>query len=123
MGHSGVRFTGYVPDEQLDWLFSNTKCYVFPSLMEGFGLPGLEAMLHGAPVASSNATCLPEVYGDVVVYFDPTSVQAVADTVDGILKDKKTSDELREKGKSWAKRYSWKAMAKQTLAQYNKVLK
>jgi glycosyltransferase involved in cell wall biosynthesis len=53
----GVVFTGFIPDSKLRWLYENCQAYVFPSLSEGFGLPGLEAMRHGAPVISSNATC------------------------------------------------------------------
>ena len=121
-GHKNVLFTGYVPDEQLAWLFTNTKAYVFPSLMEGFGLPGLEAMLYGAPVASSNATCLPEVYGDAAEYFDPTNVEAMANTIDGILSDPAKAEALRTKGKQQAALYSWKRMAEQTHEQYMKVL-
>jgi len=66
-----IVFTGFISDGQLKWLYENTACYVFPSLSEGFGLPGLEAMVHGAPVASSNATSLTEVNGDACVYFNP----------------------------------------------------
>ena len=112
-------FTGFVTDAQLRWLYEHTTCYVFPSLSEGFGLPGLEAMKHGAPVASSNATCLPEVYGDACLYFDPLNTQDIADKISMVLSDKKLAQELVAKGYKQAAKYSWQRMAEQTLAVYN----
>ena len=63
-GIKDVLLVGHVSEGKLRWLYENCAAYVFPSLSEGFGLPGLEALAHGAPVISSNATCLPEIYGD-----------------------------------------------------------
>ena len=71
-------------------------------------------MLHGAPVASSNATCLPEVYGDAALYFEPTNVIAIADSVHTILSDKTIRDTLIKKGAMQVKKYSWRDMAKET---------
>ena len=117
-----IMFTGFVSDAQLKWLYEHTACYVFPSLSEGFGLPGLEAMIHGAPVASSSATCLPEVYGDGAIYFDPLNTQDMAEKISMVLSDKKLAQELIAKGKKQVAKYSWQRMAKQTLAVYEKVL-
>lgn len=117
-----IVFTDFVPDDQLAWLYKNTKAYVFPSLMEGFGLPGLEAMLYGAPVVSSNATCLPEVYEDAAHYFDPRDVIQMADAINDVLSDKTLRDELIQKGYKQAKKYSWKRTAEQTLDVYKQVL-
>jgi len=117
-----VEFTGFVSDEQLRWMYEHTACYVFPSLSEGFGLPGLEAMRHGAPVASSNATCLPEIYEDAPLYFNPLDVEDMAKKISIILKDKSFRDKLIVKGKKQASKYSWQRMAEQTLAVYEKVL-
>lgn len=122
-GFRNVIFTGFVDDGQLRWLYENTSCYVFPSLSEGFGLPGLEAMVHGAPVASSNATCLPEIYGDGALYFDPSNIDDMADKISQIISDKKLRDNLISKGYKQAKKYSWKRMAEQTLEVYNLALK
>ena len=121
-GLQGVVFTGFVSDDELAWLYKNTLSYVFPSLMEGFGLPGLEAMIHGAPVASSSATCLPEVYGDAALYFDPTSVQDMAGVIAGIIDDETARKELINKGHEQAAKYSWERMAKQTHDVYMKAL-
>lgn len=116
-------FTGFVDDTQLRWLYENTSCYVFPSLSEGFGLPGLEAMVHGAPVASSNATCLPEVYGDAALYFDPLDVNDMSAKLSSILTDKSLANDLINKGRVQAAKYSWQKMAKETLVIYQEVLK
>lgn len=121
-GIERVIFTDFVNDEQLRWLYEHCEAYVFPSLSEGFGLPGLEAMAHGAPVVSSNATCLPEVYGDAAHYFDPTNTLAMADAINEVLTDKALRASLVEKGRTQAAQYSWERMARQTLAVYRQVL-
>lgn len=114
--------TGFVSDEILMWLYQNCAAYVFPSFSEGFGLPGLEAMAHGAPVVSSNATCLPEVYGNAALYFDPNNVQDLAQKVKLVLNDPVVRKKLVADGYEQLKKYSWQRMAKQTLAVYNRVL-
>ena len=121
-GIVNVYFTDYVSEGQLRWLYENTKLYIFPSLSEGFGLPGLEAMVQGAPVASSNATCLPEVYGDAAIYFDPLNVSEIAQAIQKVLSDENLRTELINKGKQQAAKYSWQRMAEQTLDVYKKSL-
>jgi glycosyltransferase involved in cell wall biosynthesis len=117
-----VIFTDFVSEGQLRWLYENCAAYIFPSLSEGFGLPGLEAMAHGAPVVSSNATCLPEIYGAAAHYFDPTDVQAMADAINEVLTDRQLRDRLVAAGKQQVAKYSWRRTAEQTLAVYNEVL-
>lgn len=121
-GYKNILFTGFVPDSQLNWLYENTSAYVFPSLMEGFGLPGLEAMRHGAPVVSSNATCLPEVYGDAAHYFDPTDITDMAKAIDEVLSDDELRKTLVKNGHKQVKKYSWEKTAQQTHDVYMKVL-
>jgi glycosyltransferase involved in cell wall biosynthesis len=121
-GIQNVVFTGFVSEGQLRWLYENCAAYVFPSLSEGFGLPGLEAMVHGAPVVSSNATCLPEVYGDAAHYFDPLDVGNIARKIAEVLDDKTLRSNLIQKGRVQAAKYSWRRTAQQTLAVYEKVL-
>jgi len=121
-GIKNVIFTGFISDGELKWLYQNTACYVFPSLSEGFGLPGLEAMIHGAPVASSNSTCLPEVYGDGADYFDPLDSRGMAATVLNIINNVKHAEELKKRGKIQVSKYSWERMAQQTLEVYNRSL-
>lgn len=121
-GITGITFTGFVSDGQLRWLYEHCKAYIFPSLSEGFGLPALEAMQAGAPVVSSSATCLPEVYGDAAYYFDPLSVANMATKIAEVIDDEKLRQELITKGKKQAAKYSWKRMAEQTLEVYKQVL-
>jgi len=121
-GIKNVLVTGFVSEGQLRWLYENTACYVFPSLSEGFGLPGLEAMRHNAPVASSNATCLPEIHGDAVAYFSPYSTKEMAQVIEDVIKHKKLKASLIAKGRVQASKYSWQKMAKQTLEIYQGVL-
>ncbi len=113
---------GFVSDQQLKWLYQNAECYVLPSLSEGFGLPGLEAMAHGCPVASSNATCLPEVYQDAALYFDPLDPDDIAQKVQTILDSPDLAKDLVTKGARLLPRYSWRTMAQETLAVYKSVL-
>lgn len=117
-----VIFTDFVPDGQLRWAMEHTKAYVYPSLSEGFGLPGLEAMLYGAPLISSNATCLPEVYGDAAEYIDPYSEEDMAKKIKKVLASEKRRKELIAAGKKQVKKYSWKKMAAQTLTVYQEAL-
>lgn len=119
---SDVVFTGFVSESQLRWLYENTAAYIFPSLSEGFGLPGLEAMQAGAPVVSSNATCLPEVYGDAAEYFDPLDSELMAKAISRVLDEPERAQKLRKLGKRQVEKYSWKRTAEQTLEVYNKVL-
>lgn len=117
---SSILIPGFVSDEELKWLYENALCYVFPSLSEGFGLPGLEAMAHGLPVVSSNATCLPEIYGDASIYFNPLNSFEMASKIEMVINDKKLRQNLIEKGKKQVQKYSWEKMAKETLAVYKK---
>lgn len=122
-GYKNILFTGFVDNSQLAWLFKNCKAYVFPSLMEGFGLPGLEAMSYGAPVASSNATCLPEVYGTAAHYFNPLDSDDMARAINTILSNPTYRDKLIANGYKQVKKYSWRRMAEQTHAVYMAALK
>lgn len=117
-----VVFAGYVPDSQLVWLYQNTACFVFPSLSEGFGLPGLEAMLYGAPVAASRKTALPEVYGDAAEYFNPKYPNSIAVAIDKVLSSASRRQKLVREGRNRAREYSWRLMAEQTLEIYEKAV-
>lgn len=121
-GFEGIHFTGYVSDGELRWLYENATAYVFPSLMEGFGLPGLEAMLHGLPVVSSNATCLPEVYGHAAEFFEPTDVGSMVTAIARVIDDPARREQLRGDGASQVLKYSWRRMAEQTHEVYLSVL-
>ncbi len=113
---------GFISDGGLKWLYENTDCYVLPSLSEGFGLPGLEAMVHRAPLASSNATCLPEVYEDAAAYFNPNDPKHMAAVVSDIITSPDYANKLRTNGEARVICFSWEKMAKETLEVYSSVL-
>ena len=117
-----IVFPGFVSEGQLRWLYENCRAYVFPSLSEGFGLPGIEAMVHGAPVISSSYTCLPEIYGDAAEYFDPESEEDMAETILKVIKNESRRKSLVEKGYAQSRKYSWRKMATQTLEIYTNSL-
>lgn len=121
-GIKNVVFLDFVGDGQLRWMYENCQAYVFPSLSEGFGLPGLEAMTQGAPVVSSNATCLPEIYGDAAHYFDPLDTTAMTDAINEVLTDQILRKKLIAAGRGQAAKYSWKRTAQQTLEVYGHLL-
>ena len=122
-GIKNVVFTDFVSEGELRWLYEHCEAYVVPSLSEGFGLPGLEAMIHGAPVISSNATCLPEIYGNAAQYFDPLNIEDMADSINKVLSDSRLRDYLVERGFKQVEKYSWRRMAEETLKVYEKALK
>lgn len=118
-----VIFTGFVTDGELKWLYQNCRAYIFPSLAEGFGLPGLEAMVHRAPVVSSTLTSLPEIYGDAAWYFDPYDVPDMARSITEVLDNKELRNKLILAGRKQAAKYSWEKMAKETLEVYERALR
>jgi len=119
---SHVITPGFISDAELKWLYTHCKAYVFPSLSEGFGLPGLEAMVHGAPVVSSNATCLPEIYSNAALFFNPNNLEDMTLKIERILEDKVLRKELITKGYAQVKKYSWEKMASETHHIYMKAL-
>jgi glycosyltransferase involved in cell wall biosynthesis len=113
-----VRFLGWVAPEELEGLYAAASCFVFPSLYEGFGLPILEAMVRGVPVACSDRSSLPEVAGDAALLFDPESAPAIAAAMETLLSDAAERDRLRAAGLEQARRFTWAATARGTLASY-----
>lgn len=112
---------GYVSEAQLKWLYENASAYVLPSLSEGFGLTGLEAMAHACPLISSNGSCLPEIYGEAAEYFDPKDVGSMAKAIEKVMLSPKIQQDLVESGKKQLKKYSWQKMAEQTLEIYENI--
>jgi glycosyltransferase involved in cell wall biosynthesis len=110
-----------VGDDEARALHAGADVFVYPSLYEGFGLPPLEAMACGAPVACSNASSLPEVVGDAGVLFDPTDVLAMAEAVHRIVADRDLRSHLASTARLVAARFTWEATATATLDVYREV--
>lgn len=113
-----VNLVGFVPDEELAILYSQAGAFVFPTLSEGFGLPGLEAIAAGCPVVCSDIPVLREIYGEATVYFDPLDISDMAKKIREVVNDKEIRDMLIKKGLEQVKKYSWQTMANQTLRVY-----
>lgn len=118
-----VEYLGRLSDEEMVKVYKNSQAFVFPSLIEGFGLPGLEAMAVGLPVIAARASCLPEIYGNAVLYFDPYDVDDLVSKINSVLTDEKLKKELIKNGLTQVKKYSWAKMAKQTWEIYQNALR
>ena len=114
---------GYVPDGDLPAVYAGAQALVFPSLYEGFGLPVLEAMACGTPVAASNSSSIPEVGGDAALYFDPVDVDAMIETIRRLLCDPELQECVRARGLAQAAGFSWGTSAANTEAVYDAVLR
>lgn len=113
-----VVWTGFVPGNVLDAFYANAMLFVFPSLYEGFGIPVLEAMLHGVPVVCSEVASLPEVAGDAALYFDPHSVEDMATKMATVLQNTDLGECLVERGYRNLERFSWRDTAQKTIQAY-----
>jgi len=114
----GIIRPGFVSDQDLSALFTLASVYCQPSYAEGFGLPVLEAMSCGTPVACSRTHSLPEIAGDAAVYFDPGSVAEMAEVLGQVCSDKSLSARLSKAGTAQARRFSWEKTARDTLQVY-----
>ena len=117
-----VRLIGWLGDAELEGLYAAAACMVFPSLAEGFGLPVLEAMARGLPVASSNATSLPEVAGEAALYFDPLDLPAMTGAIERLLADAELRERLAQAGREQAARFTWERTAEGTRRSYERAL-
>lgn len=114
---------GFVTDGELKWLFKHCRAYVFVSVSEGWGLPTLEAMAHGAPVVVSNASVMPEVNGDAAHYFNPHKPQDIAEKTLEVLDNEALRTKLITAGYEHLKQFSWHTMAEETMTAYKAALK
>jgi glycosyltransferase involved in cell wall biosynthesis len=117
-----TRFLDWVPGRDLEALYRAATAFVFPSLYEGFGLPVLEAMTRGVPVACSNRGALAEVADDAALLFDPEEPRSIADSIERLLADASERERLREAGFANAARFSWSATAAKTISTYEAAL-
>ena len=113
-----IRFTGYVTDDELPALYAGAQVFAYPSLYEGFGLPIIEAMAAGAPVLTSNRASMPEVAGDAAVKIDPYQTASIREGLELMLRDADLRDELSQRGKVWAERFTVEAQARGVLDAY-----
>jgi glycosyltransferase involved in cell wall biosynthesis len=117
-----VRFLGWLSGEELEGLWRVADAFLYPSLYEGFGLPVLEAMARGVPVACSNASSLPEVAGDAALLFDPHDEAAIAAALERLLADRTEAERLRARGLERARQFTWERTARLTLESYRRAL-
>ena len=115
LSSSRIDWLGYVSDEELERLYRDASCFVFPSFYEGFGLPPIEAMRRGCPVVASNAASIPEVCGDAALYFNPYSAAELKSQVLRVLHEPGLSDSLKRKGEQQASKYTWNQVARTIL--------
>lgn len=116
-----IMFTGFVSTQDLPAVYNAADAFVFPSLYEGFGLPVLEAMACGVPVAASNVSAVPEVAGEAAILFDPYDIREITQAMGRLLTDNDLRDALRQRGFERAKEFSWEKTARETLAVYEQV--
>jgi glycosyltransferase involved in cell wall biosynthesis len=116
-----VRFLGFVPIHTLRIFYKAAAAFAFPSLYEGFGLPPLEAMASGTPVATSNVSSLPEVVGDAAVLVNPENVFDIARGLREVLLDETIRRRCIERGYKQVERFSWRTSAEQVLRIYRRV--
>jgi len=114
-----IIYVGHIPNDKLYILYSAAKCFVFPTLHEGFGLPPLEAMACGCPVVVSDKGSLPEVCGDAAVYVNPYDPQSIAEGVLKVLTDENLRQNLIQKGYQQAKKFSWEHSVRKFLKVLN----
>lgn len=118
-----VKHLGYVPYEDMPYIYNISRLLVYPSLYEGFGLPPLEAMACGIPVISSNISSMPEILGDSALLVDPYNPHEIADSIERLLYDESLRNTFIEKGQERTHLYSWENTAKKVLEVYNEVVK
>lgn len=115
---ANIEFPGEIENVDLPNWYKHASAFIFPSLSEGFGIPGLEAMSLTCPVIAADTTIFHEIYGDAALYFDPGNSVHLAKTILNILSDTKLKSQLIDKGKRKTAEYSWHKMARETLTIY-----
>lgn len=114
--------TGYLPKHYLPALLSHARAFLFPSLIEGFGLPVLEAMACGCPVITSDIAAISEVSGDAAIQVNPLSSLAICEAIAQVANDHEICEKLRQKGLARNQLFSWEKCAKDTMAVYDEAI-
>jgi glycosyltransferase involved in cell wall biosynthesis len=117
-----VRLPGWLPEADIEGLYALAAAFVFPSLYEGFGLPVLEAMRRGVPVACSNTSSLPEVAGDAALTFDPMDTRAISQALRRLLSEPDLVADLVERGRRRCGEFGWERAAAGTIASYERAV-
>ena len=117
----GVRYVGYVPEDELPGLTAGATAFVYPSLYEGFGFPVAQAMAAAVPVITSNTSCLPEIAGDGALLVDPRSASEIQSALEKLLTSPSLQKQLRAAGVARAQRYRWENCARQSLEFFRRV--
>ncbi len=116
-----VIMPGWIDEEIIPYLYSGASAFVFPSKYEGFGIPLLQAMACGVPVAASKISSIPEVAGEAAVYFNPEYSLSIAEAMYRVVSDKELVEWLIDKGQKRVKNFSWEKCAKETLEIITKI--
>jgi glycosyltransferase involved in cell wall biosynthesis len=118
-----VKLLGFISDKELQELYKKSLGFLYPSLSEGFGLPGLEAMKAGTVVLASDIPVFKEIYQDKVFYFDPKNIELIEKALRRVLEMKESERRgIINDAKKFVERYSWERMARQTLSLYGGIL-
>lgn len=110
---SNIIFTGYLSDDELIQLYNKAEVFIYASLFEGFGLPPLEAQACGCSCIVSNATCLPEIYKDSVLYCNPIDVKSISNAMKNLIINDDKRKRLQKDGFENTNRYSWDSSTEQ----------
>jgi glycosyltransferase involved in cell wall biosynthesis len=122
LDQSHIRWLGAIPGHDLPALYTAALVFVFPSLMEGFGLPVVEAMACGTPVACSRIPSLEEVAGDAAEFFDPANTASITGALRHVIQDTARRTTLRQRALTQAVQFSWQQTARVTLNLYRRCL-
>lgn len=123
LGLSGKCMCRFFPSEDMPSLYANAECFIFPSKMEGFGMPVLEAFSSECPVILSDASCFPEIAGSGGIYFNPDDAEDLATKINETIGDPNFRKEKISAGKQELKRFSWKKTAQKTTETYIKAIR
>ena len=118
-----VIFLGYIPEDDLQLLYKNARCFIFISIYEGFGIPILEAMACGTPIITSNISAMPEVAGEAALTVNPYNVDEIAEVMHQLTCDSNMSQRLVDTGLKRVKNFSWNNAAEKTLELYEGIVR